>query len=145
MSKYKHILVPVDLSAASDAVMQSAIEMGQALQAALHIIHVHKIHAGNLVEGGMEDAGALTTQEIAKLKKTLDEFISKYAKEGITMTTAVYSGDPYVEILQAADTTSADMIIMGTHGRTGVAHLVIGSVAENVLRHARVPVMAIRC
>jgi nucleotide-binding universal stress UspA family protein len=145
MSKYKHILVPVDLSAASDAVILSAIDMGNALQAALHIIHVHKVHAGNLVEGGMEDADALTTREATKLKKTLDEYITKYAKAGITMTTAIYSGEPYVEILQAADKTSADMIIMGTHGRTGVAHLVIGSVAENVLRHARVPVMAIRC
>ena len=145
MSKYKHILVPVDLSVASDAIMQSAIELGRALQAELYIIHVHKIHASNLVEGGMEDAETLSGHEIAKLEKKLEEFIAPYADAGITMTTAVYCGEPYLEIFQAADKTGADMIIMGTHGRTGIAHLVIGSVAEKVLRHAKVPVMAIRC
>jgi nucleotide-binding universal stress UspA family protein len=108
-------------------------------------MHVHKIHAGNLMEGGMADAETLAAQEVAKLEKKLEEFVTQYADSGITMTTAVYSGEPYLEIIRAADKTGADMIIMGTHGRTGVAYLVIGSVAENVLRHARVPVMSIRC
>lgn len=145
MSRYKRLLVAVDLSGASDMVMKTAMELGRALQAELHIIHVHKIHAGNLMEGGMEDAEVLAAQEVAKLEIKLAEFATQYVDAGIAMTTAVYSGEPYLEIVQAADKAGADMIIMGTHGRTGVAYLVLGSVAENVLRHAKVPVMSIRC
>ena len=145
MSNYKRILVAVDLSGASDVVMQVALEVGSALQSELHVIHVHKIHAGKLVEDGMMDAEILASREIEKLEKKLKEFIARYAGAGIIMTTGVYSGEPYLEIIQAADKIGANMIIMGTHGRKGVAYLVLGSVAEYVLRHARVPVMSVRC
>ena len=145
MSKYKRLLVAIDLAAGADVVMKTAIELGRALQAELHIVHVHKIHAGNLLEGGMADAGLLAAQEIADLELQLERFTAQFAESGINITTDVYSGEPYLEINQAVDKTGADMIVMGTHGRTGVAHLVLGSVAENVLRHARVPVISIRC
>ena|SRR3989304_5737398 len=145
MSKYKRILVAVDLSGASDVVMQTALELGRALQSELHVIHVHKIHSGNLAEAGMMDAEIPVSREIEKLEKKLEEFIAQYTDAGITITTGVYSGEPYLEIIHAADKTGANMIIMGTHGRKGVAYLVLGSVAENVLRYARVPVMSVRC
>ena len=145
MSKYKRLLVAIDLAAGSDEVMKTAMELGRALQAELHVIHVHKIHAGNLLEGGMADAGVLAAQEIADLELQLERFAAQFAESGITITTDIYSGEPYLEIIQAVDKSGADMIVMGTHGRTGVAHLVLGSVAENVLRHARVPVISIRC
>ena len=145
MSKYKRLLVAIDLAAGSDVVMKTAMELGRALQAELHVIHVHKIHAGNLLEGGMADAGVLAAQEIADLELQLERFAAQFAESGITITTDIYSGEPYLEIIQAVDKSGADMIVMGTHGRTGVAHLVLGSVAENVLRHARVPVISIRC
>ena len=145
MNKYKRILVAVDLSGASDVVMETALELGRALQSELHVIHVHKIHAGNLTEGGNLDAATPAFREVEKLEHKLDKYIAQYADAGIAMTTGVYSGEPYLEIIQAAEKTGANMIIMGTHGRTGVAYLVLGSVAENVLRHARVPVMSIRC
>lgn len=144
MSTYKRILVAVDLSAAADAVMKTAVELGRALQAELHVVHIHKIHAGNLVEGGMADAGVLASQEIADLELKLESFTAQYAAAGINITTNVYSGDPSLKINQVADQIGADMIVMGTHGRAGIAHLVLGSVAENVLRHARVPVVSIR-
>ena len=145
MSTYKRLLVAVDLSAASDVVMKTAVKLGRALQAELHIIHIHKIRAGNLLEGGMADAGNLAAQEIADLELKLERFVAQFVEPGIIMTMNVYSGEPYLEINRAADKSGADMIIMGTHGRTGVAHLVLGSVAENVLRHARVPVISIKC
>ena len=145
MSKYKRLLVAIDLAAGSDVVMKTAMELGRALLAELHVIHVHKIHAGNLLEGGMADAGVLAAQEIADLELQLERFAAQFAESGINITTDVYSGEPYLEINQAVDKSGADMIVMGTHGRTGVAHLVLGSVAENVLRHARVPVISIRC
>lgn len=145
MSAYKRLLVAIDLSAAADVVMKTAVELGRALQAQLHVIHVHKIHAGKLVEGGMADVGALVAQEVAELELQLERFAAQYAAAGITITLGVYSGEPYFEIIQAAGKAGADMIVMGTHGRTGIAHLVLGSVAENVLRHAQVPVVCIRC
>jgi len=144
MNTYKRLLVAVDLSEASDAVMKTAIELGRALRAELHVVHIHKIHAANLVEGGMADAGVLASQEIAELELKLERFTAQYATSGINITTNVYSGDPGLRINQAADQIDAGMIVMGTRGRTGIAHLVLGSVAENVLRHAGVPVVSIR-
>jgi len=145
MNKYKRILVAVDLSGASDVVMETAIELGRALQSELHVIHVYKTHTGTMKEGAKVDTTNPDFREVEKLQNKLDKYIAQYADTGMAMTTSVYTGEPYLEILQAAQKTGANMIIMGTNGRTGVAYLVLGSVAENVLRHASVPVMSIRC
>lgn len=144
MSVYKRLLVAVDLSAASSVVMQAAVELARVLGGEVRVIHVHKVRAGNLVEGGMEDAGALAAQEVAKLEAQLEQFAANYVADGIAMTLAVYSGEPSFEIVQAAAESGAGMIVMGTHGRTGLSHLVLGSVAENVLRQARIPVVCIK-
>lgn len=144
MNTYKRILVAVDLSVAAEAVMKTAVELGRALQAELYLVHIHKIHAGKLVEGGMADTSELAAREVAELEAKLEKFASKFAAPGVIITTNVYSGDPGVALNEVADRIGAEMIVMGTHGRTGLAHLVLGSVAENVLRHARVPVVAVR-
>ncbi|MEE9552482.1 MAG: universal stress protein, partial [Gammaproteobacteria bacterium] len=103
-----------------------------------------QMHASDLLEGSMGDAITIESQSVSEAKKNLDEFIKNHVSNGISVSTSISTGDPHNEINQAAKELNADMIVMGTHGRTGLSHLVMGSVAENVLRHATVPVMSIR-
>lgn len=144
MSKYNRILVAVDFSEPSKLALKKAIELAIELKAELVVIHVFKMHARDLTEGGMEDASKIESQAVKELEKKLKEFVEIHLNNEISVLTNIYVGDPYVEINQAAAQTHADMIVMGTHGRTGLAHLVMGSVAENVLRHAEVPVISVR-
>ena len=62
---------------------------------------------------------------------------------GVKVTTEVFLGVPFVEIVKSARTRKAGMIVMGTHGRSGLSHLLIGSTAEKVVRHAPCPVLVI--
>lgn len=144
MSRYNRILVPVDFSDASVEAIKAAIELALELNAELQVIHICQMHASDLLEGSMGDAITIESQSVSEAKKNLDEFIKNHVSNGISVSTSISTGDPHNEINQAAKELNADMIVMGTHGRTGLSHLVMGSVAENVLRHATVPVMSIR-
>ncbi len=144
MSRYNRILVPVDFSDTSVAAMKAAIELALELNAELQVIHVCQMHASDLLEGSMGDASAIESQAISEAEKKLEGFIKEYLSNGISISTTISTGDPHDVINQMAKEINADMIVMGTHGRTGLSHMVMGSVAENVLRHAEVPVMSIR-
>ena len=77
-----------------------------------------------------------------RLRERLEQFVLEKAGEGSKTTAQVIEGVPYVEIMEAAK--GRDSIVMGTHGRTGLSHLWLGSVAERVVRGSEVPVLTIR-
>ena len=77
-------------------------------------------------------------------KTKLDEFIKNYSTLEINITTGSYAGFPHVEIINSAKESNADMIVMGTHGRTGLSHVILGSVAERVIRISDIPVLTVR-
>ena len=74
----------------------------------------------------------------------LNDLIPENTKKNIQAETLVVKGIPYIEIIKAAKDLSADLIVMGTHGRTGLEHILIGSVAERVIQKASCPVLSIR-
>jgi nucleotide-binding universal stress UspA family protein len=76
--------------------------------------------------------------------KKLDEFINNHSTLEINITTVTYTGFPHVEIINSAKEVNADMIVMGTHGRTGLSHVLLGSVAERVIRTSDIPVLTVR-
>ena len=79
-----------------------------------------------------------------QISKKLDEFVKNNASSKINITTGIYEGIPHVEIIRSADENKADIIVMGTHGRTGLSHVLLGSVAERVIRTSSIPVLSIR-
>ncbi len=81
---------------------------------------------------------------LKKVREELANSVLKDAKGKVDVETIVSMGIPAVEIINAAKEKGVDLIVMGTHGRTGIAHVVIGSVAENVVRKSHCPVLTVK-
>ena len=81
---------------------------------------------------------------LADAEKRMSEFVGQKGSSAVVVETRVVVGEPVSEICQAAGREQADLIIMGSHGRTGLAHVLLGSVAERVIRHASCPVLIVR-
>ncbi len=137
-----NILIAVDGSSYSEHAMQSGVEMAQKLNANISLVYVVDISnlIGNAAVGGAIDSAALKIYN-DEAKSVLDELSNKYPYAKTNKISE--EGIPAETILQLARTHKADMIVMGTHGRKGLGHLLLGSVAENVVRHSLIPVLVI--
>ena len=143
MNKITKILVALDFSDTSEKVFFTAADLSKQLDGSLHVIHIVQIHPQNLPESGSLDVEALHKKEVQHAENRLNELMEKYAGR-LDLTTGFPTGNPAEVIVDSARKTGAELIVMGTKGRTGLAHLVMGSVAESVLRTANIPVMCIR-
>jgi nucleotide-binding universal stress UspA family protein len=132
------ILVPTDFSAASDAALRYAAQMALTFGARLYLLHVPG-KTGEHFEANFP---------IGKFESTagerLSSFLTKEELERVRPEYVVRVGTPADEIVLYAGVCDADLIIMGTHGRSGVAHALLGSVAEQVVRVAPCPVLLVR-
>jgi len=138
-----HLLVPIDFSDCTHGLVERAADLAARLGGRLTLLHAVEAPAeleGVALEGG-RGAGALLADEAAE---RLGFFSDLAAARGAPVDTAARPGAPGEAILAAADALGADMIMMGTHGRRGVARLVLGSIAEHVIRRASVPVTTLR-
>jgi universal stress protein A len=138
------ILVPVDFSASSEAAVNYALELARPFEAAVHLLNVVE----DPLAAGVWSAQAYTA-EIAGLQVNLVRDAEARLRESVppgaaTVSTEVRTGRAERQILDVARERSIDLIVMGTHGRTGIAHVVMGSVAERVVRHAPCPVLTVR-
>ena len=136
---YSRILVPTDGSVGSAHVALQAIDLAETYGATIHVLHVVDENVRGLVAGfGDED-------ELEDRGKRAVERVEEMARHhGIDVVTAIENGDPARRIVDYAEEVDADLIIAGTHGRSGVERRLIGSVAERVVRQARCPVMTVR-
>jgi glycine betaine transporter len=133
------IVCATDLSEASRCALNTAVELSASLGAVrLHVVHVRE-HAERI-----ETIEALVERDEARereLQREVDEHIqlvkdARKALRPIDMVTAIRFGKAYREILRYAVEVQAEFIVVGTHGRTGLGHAVLGSVAERIARHA---------
>lgn len=131
MGPIRNILCPVDLSDISRAALEYAVGLARALEARLQALQVLE-----LVEPGRDN-------ELRR--RCLDEFerFVQPLRMGVPVETVLTEGNAAGEILRAAEASRADLIVMGTHGRSGFERFVLGSVTERVLRQARCPVLAV--
>jgi nucleotide-binding universal stress UspA family protein len=140
--KIKHILVPVDFSECSKKALQYAVPFAEQFNAGIILLHVVQSFVP-VPEMPAADFGALEAQicELAKLElATLKTNIPRK----VETQTLLKIGNPYAEIIDAAEDLNADLIILSTHGRTGLKHFFLGSVTERVVRHAPCPVVVVR-
>lgn len=144
MTAFKRLLVPIDFSDASIAAFKTAMEFSKSLDAEIRAIHIHQLQVPYVGDGGFYVPEMDEDEALEEHKKELEAFVSKHGEKGITVTQEVRIGDPETEINEIAQESEADMIVMGTHGRSGLSHLLMGSVTESVLRHTNVPVTVVR-
>jgi nucleotide-binding universal stress UspA family protein len=141
----KCILLPTDFSADSASATQYARELVTRFDAELHVLHTLEVHLASTPAFAMGLALPTYLQESrAAAEKALEGVPDPRWPAGRKVVRAVVEGSPKVEIVRYARTQQIDLIVLATHGRSGLAHVVIGSVAENVVRTAPCPVLTVR-
>lgn len=149
MSDYRTFLVPYDFSTHARAALFAATDLAKRLSADLHLIHV--IHSPAYAYGYAGMAGATVSPPIdmAEIRERAQSSLRDVA-DGIQrfpgkIEPHVVEGSGIAGMIrESAEKLDADLIVMGTHGRTGLAHVFLGSVAERTLRTAPCPVLTIR-
>jgi nucleotide-binding universal stress UspA family protein len=146
MISITRILVPVDLSELSERALAYAVELAEKFAAQLTILYVVAEPASVLPDMMMPVpvAGADLDDLTAAGRQSLAELIAAKGLGRLNPRADVRAGSAEEEILEAAADTHADLIVIGTHGRGGLAHLFLGSVAEKVIRSAPCPVLTLR-
>ena len=148
-NQFKKIICPVDFSELSELALAQAVSMAGQSGAELHLITViQPLPIAAFSEPTMStEAYALLgqTQDPNEVKKQLSALRDKLCASVLERTSLrVETGIPFVEIVRYARELTADLIVMGSHGRTGIEHLLIGSVAERVVRKAPCSVLVVR-
>lgn len=148
MIRLNKILVPTDFSEFSDVATRYGCEFAERFGAELHLLNVIM---SPLVEfagqAGQHYSKSFTEYE-EEIRDATEEKLSEAVTDPVSdpnkVIRTVKVGAPFLEIIQYAKTHDIDMIVMGTHGRTGLKHLLMGSVAERVVRQAPCPVLSVR-
>lgn len=141
---FRHILVPTDFSTHGDEAIRRAFELARQFRAAVHLLHVVEYPWAAGVwspEVYTADIADLQLNLVRDAEQRLRGCVPENAE---TVTTEVRSGYAAGQILEVARERGCDLIVMGTHGRTGFAHVVMGSVAEKIVRLAPCPVLTLR-
>jgi universal stress protein A len=146
MSHTKRMLVPTDFSPASDIALDYAIDLAARDGATIHLLHV--LDDGNVAtvypDGFYVEMLGLRARLIDEAMSRLKERVTGCDAASVLATVEVAVGRADRVIVERATSRGTDLIVMGTHGRSGFAHLVIGSVAERVVRTAPCPVLTVR-
>jgi nucleotide-binding universal stress UspA family protein len=145
--KIKRVLVPVDFSANSLHALDYAVEFARVFDAEVEVLFVIEpvYYAVPDFAGGATAAmSGLLEEQMRSGREQLAKLAKRYARHRITLRTMMRSGTPYAEIVAAAQSRKSGLVFMATHGRTGLTHLLLGSVTERVVRSAPCPVLTIR-
>ncbi|HXV19670.1 MAG TPA: universal stress protein [Desulfuromonadales bacterium] len=145
MRDFKTILFATDFSESSDYAFQYAYSLAKKFNARLLLVHVinepvdlRGFYVPHISFEKLEE-------EIEEgAKKMMEKFCRTHIRDYDNFESIIVPGIPYDEIIKKATDNSADLIIVGTHGRTGLDHVLFGSTAEKVVRKSQVPVMTIR-
>ena len=141
---YKRVLIPVDGSDTAEAILPFILEIAGPLDIDVVVLRVVQpvppvvLEATSLVDVAAEEA------RYEEAVSYVAGLAAEVRAKGLRVTRLVRRGEPVAQILDAAREVGADLIAMTTHGRTGPARLLFGSIAEGVLRHAEIPVFLMR-
>jgi nucleotide-binding universal stress UspA family protein len=145
MKTFKNVLFATDFSAGSDYAFDYAISLVRRCDAKLNVIHVinepvdlRGFYVPHISFEKLEEEIELGA------KKLMDQFVRTHLNDFTNFETFIVPGIAYDEIIKKATDIGADLIVLGTHGRTGLDHVLFGSTAEKVVRKSPVPVMTIR-
>jgi universal stress protein A len=146
---YKVILVPIDFSEHSKKTVKYATRFAARYQAAVRLLHVFQIpeYAVTQYEYRQQGADQLKNQvDIAEegARESLEAFENELLSQGMNVKAFLRIGYPFEEIVLMANAPDIDLIIIGSHGRSGIRRLLLGSTAERVVEHAPCPVLVVK-
>jgi nucleotide-binding universal stress UspA family protein len=141
MPDIRLILCPVDFSPSSDKALDFALDLARPLGARVELVHVYQLPVYALPDGAVLAGPELVIRLSTELQKSLDALAAR--REDTKLGTHLVEGVPFREVTRLAEKLGADLIVMGTHGRTGLKHMLLGSVAERVVRASNVPVITV--
>ncbi len=146
---FAKILAPTDFSDDSKNALAYAIELAQKFGSEIIVEHVDQplspVMIGDLSPGlDMSTVNRIAEEQRLMALKELDQEIARLREAGIKARSLMRVGAPFLEIVNAAQSEGVDLIVMGTHGRTGLAHVLMGSVAGRVVNKAHCPVLTVR-
>ncbi len=143
--RIEKILCSVDFSDCSGHALQYALDFAREFEAKLILLHVVEIpFVPSYAMAGVPDLSLPVDQLEAGARERLDQLVRECREEHADVEGSVRTGTAFVEIIDAAREAGADLIVMGTHGRTGLRQLLIGSVAEKVVRKSPCPVLTVK-
>jgi nucleotide-binding universal stress UspA family protein len=140
------ILVPTDFSEPSVDALNYAKQLAAAFKASIHVLHV--VQDPLTQPWGLESYGPLPVDLMKEIKaraqKGLEQSLTDAERKTYNATLATVEGSPFNQIIEYVKTHAIDLVVMGTHGRGALAHAILGSVAERVVRFAPCPVLTVR-
>ncbi len=143
----KNILVPTDFSEFSDKALSAAQDIAKKFNARIFLLHVVDVGLHECADQYCVDPSvvkALKEDSVKGAREKMQTEFSRVRQDGFEAEFDIRQGTPYEEILKEQKEKKIDLIVIGSHGRTGLINRLIGSVAERVSRHASCPVLLIR-
>ena len=144
MFNIKNILLPTDFSELSLSAAQYAIDLAKQYEAKIHLLNVIEKTPPILTIHSLDLSEEKITKSIEEeAYNSLEKAASKLRKENVEVATILKKGLDYEEIVNYSQKNRIDVIVIATHGRTGLLHTLLGSVAEKIIRYAKCPVLVI--
>jgi universal stress protein A len=140
----KNILVPIDFSDCSMKALQYALPLAKQHGAAITLLHIVPALSYAAGEYGNIDYASLESEMLASGEQQLRTLAADHIGGAVRTNLRVQTGAPSIGITESAANLPADLIVISTHGRTGLKHIFLGSVSEHVIRHAPCPVLVVR-
>ncbi len=143
----KNILVPTDFSEYSDKALQEAIDIAKQYKSKIHLLHVIELVIHCTVDYCLDPQTitGVEKESINASKKMLQGQVNKFPEgRAVEVFPDIRKGTPYEEILKVQEEKNIDLIVIASHGQTGLLRFLVGSVAEKILRHSKGPVLLVR-
>ena len=143
MSSIKRILVAVDFGEISDRALEWALDLASALGAEVTVLHAYELPVYGFPEGALVVTADVATRLASGAQAALTALVQARGRKGVALRGVLKQGIPWEEINATAHEVEADLVVVGTHGRKGLARVFLGSVAERVIRTSTRPVVVV--
>ena len=143
LSDIKEILVPIDFTATSEHALDYAVDFAKTVGAKITVLHAYELPIYGFPDGALVASADVASRILSGAQAGLQAAIEKRKASGVELRAVLRDGPPSEEIAAVAKESKADLVILGTHGRSGLRRAIMGSVAEEVIRACECPVLTI--
>jgi nucleotide-binding universal stress UspA family protein len=134
MAEFHQILVPTDFTDVSEHALDWAVQMASRLGSSITLMHAYELPIVGIPDATLVASAEMATRIADASRRALDKTLERHKSSGVPITAVLRAGVPWEEINHVADEIHADLVVMGTHGRKGIARALLGSTAEKVVR-----------